>query len=124
MKLKFLDDILLKKAKSNKRNNGFMRWQELEGYRIPNMNNLKGRKGRKIMREIKKLEPVPNEKLRKNIEKYLESVNSNLKLSNGESNSKFVNEENITLYADENKSKEEQPKQLVKKPKKDNKGNN
>ncbi len=45
-----------------------------------------------------------------------------MKLSNGESNSKFVNEDNITLYADENKSKKEQPKQLVK-IKKDNKGN-
>ena len=36
-----------------------MRWQEKAGYRVPNMNNLKGRKGRRILEEIRNL-PAPD----------------------------------------------------------------
>ena len=51
-----------------------MRWQEKAGYRIPNMNNLKGRKGRRILEEIRNL-PAPDfAPLQKEVDVYVAKI--------------------------------------------------
>ena len=51
-----------------------MRWQEKAGYRIPNINNLKGRKGRRILEEIRNLPTHDFAPLQKEVDVYVAKI--------------------------------------------------
>ena len=51
-----------------------MRWQEKAGYRIPQINNLRGKKGRKFLEAIRNLPPSDFTELKKKVDKYVQDA--------------------------------------------------